>query len=92
MGKSFLAQSGDTVLYAVWGSELAVWYGGQPRVADCQSYLASGAYSIVPNGYMCYQTGSDNYLIWDMFLDLDALANSYVELSCETEVFPKLTR
>ncbi len=90
----FDAQSSDTVLYAVWGSQLAVWYGGQPSVADCTSYINSGAYStvsITTYDIVCYKTGSGNYgylTINGMFLDLDTLANSYVDVSYNTEISP----
>jgi len=90
----FDMQSSDTILLAVWGSELAVWYGGPPSVSDCVSYINSGSYtniSIVVDDVVCYKTGSDNYgylTINGMYIDLDDYSNSYVDISYTTELNP----
>lgn len=89
----FDAQSSDTVLHAIWGAELAVYYGDQPSV-DCSSYIDTGAYttvSIATGDVVCYKTGSGNYgylTITSMYLDLDTLANSNIGISYTTEVSP----
>lgn len=88
------AQSSDDVLLSVWGSQLAVYYGGQPTIADCKAYIDSGALSsisIIVNDVVCYKTGSGNYgylTINGMFLDLDTPSNSYIDISYTTEVYP----
>jgi hypothetical protein len=86
------AQSSDDLLVGVWGAQLAVYYGGQPSVADCQAYVDSGAYtsvSITTYDIICYKTGSGNYgylTINGMFLDLNDNSNSYIDISYTTEV------
>ena len=88
------SQSNDEVLLSVWGAQLAVYYGGQPSVADCKAYVDSGAYtsvSITTYDIVCYKTGSGNYgflTIDGMFLDLDNQSNSYIDVSYSTEVAP----
>ncbi len=88
------AQSSDDVLLGVWGTELAVYYGGQPSIAGCKAYVDSGAFtsvSITVYDVVCYKTGSGNYGVLNvngMFLDLNDISNSYIDVSFSTEVSP----
>lgn len=90
----FDMQSNDTVLFSVWGSELAVWYGGAPSVTDCVSYVDSGSFtsvSIVVDDVVCYKTGSGNYgflTINGMYIDLNDYSNSYIDISYNTGINP----
>ncbi len=84
----------DTELYSVWGTQLAVWYGGQPSVSGCKTYVDSGAYTVVTitlYDVVCYKTGSGNYgylTVTGFFLDLNNYSTSSVDISYVTEIAP----
>lgn len=85
--------SDGTQLLSVWGAELQV--NLYADIASCKQSIDSGstftAVTIDPQDVVCYKTGSGNYgyiVVNGMFIDLNDSANSYVDISYETEVMP----
>jgi len=88
----FDADSSETILLALWGTELALAW--QADVAACEAQLSGGGsllLNITANDIVCYRTSSGNYgylTITGLYLDLYNPYNSSVDLSYTTEIQP----
>ena len=88
----FNINGSDIRLLSMTGSNLMP--GLQPDAAMCASQLSGGGYGVVTidvNDLVCYKTDSGYYgylTITGMYIDLDNIQNTYIDLSYSTEITP----
>ena len=88
----FNINGSDIRLLSMIGANLMP--GLQPDAAMCASQLSGGGYGAVTinaNDLVCYKTDSGDYgylTITGMYIDLDNVQNTYIDLSYSTEIAP----